>query len=116
MALGTAVLLGLSLIAAGVILLVVALRSRNGRLPRNWVVGIRTKATLADNVLWVRAQQAAAGSLLAGSVGTMLAGAVVLLRPSNGMGVGVTACGVAWLLFFVIRGTVLANRAATDSA
>ncbi|NND01707.1 MAG: SdpI family protein, partial [Acidimicrobiia bacterium] len=61
---GTAIGLGLLLLAAGVTLLVVALRSRGGTLPRNWIVGIRTTQTLADDEAWHRAHLAAASPLL----------------------------------------------------
>ena len=112
MPLGTALSLGIVLLIAGVILLIVALRSRSGTLPRNWIVGIRTTATLHDDAAWDRAHRAAAGPLLLGSVGTMLTGVALLLRPTNGFGLAITTIGLVWLLFFVIRGGVLGNRAA----
>jgi len=115
MPLATAMGLGLLLLATGVLLLVVALRARSGTLPRNWIVGIRTRTTLADDEAWQRAHLAGATPLLLGSVGTMLAGVVLLLRPTNGFGLAVVIAGLAWLLFWVIRGGIAGQRAAKDA-
>lgn len=114
MPLGTAIGLGAVLVAAGVILLVVALRSRSGTLPRNWIVGIRTTTTLASDEAWIRAHHASATPLLLGSIGTMLAGLVLLLRPTNGFGLAIVTAGLIWLLFWVIRAGVAGQRAARE--
>lgn len=112
MPLGTAIGLGVVLLVAGLILLTVALRARSGTLPRNWIVGIRTATTLTDDAAWQRAHLAGATPLLIGSVGTMLAGVVLLLRPTNGFGLAVIIAGISWLLFWVIRSGIVGQRAA----
>ena len=45
----------------------------------------------------------------------MLTGVALLLRPTNGFGLAITTIGLVWLLFFVIRGGVLGNRAANGA-
>ena len=114
MPLGTAIGLGLVLVVAGAILLIVALRSRSGAMPRNWIVGIRTTTTLASDEAWNLAHRAAASPLLLGSIGTMLSGLVLLLRPTNGFGLAVVIAGIVWLLFWVLRGGIVGHRAAKD--
>ena len=111
---GTAIGLGLVLIVAGVILLVVALRARSGTLPRNWIVGIRTTTTLADDEAWRRAHDAAGTLVLLAAVGAILSGIVMLFRPSNGVGLVVVIVGIGWLLFWVVRGGIVGQRAARD--
>lgn len=112
MPLATAIGLGLLLIAAGAILGVVAYRSHRGTLPRNWIVGIRTTTTLASDEAWNAAHRAGARALSVGAWGALLTGAVLLLRPSNGLGLAVMAAGLVWLLGWVVRAAYLGTRAA----
>ena len=112
MPLGVAIGLGVLLIATGLLLAVVAYRSRRGSLPRNWIVGIRSRTTLASDGAWDAAHRAAAPSLLAGAWGSIIAGVALLSRPSNGLGLAVTSIGLVWLLGWVLRGGYVCNRAA----
>lgn len=107
--------LGALLIAAGALLAVVAIRSRRGSLPRNWIVGIRSTSTLASDAAWVAAHRAAAPSLAFGSVGSVVAGIALAFRPSNRVGLAIVLVGLVWLLTFVVAGGYLGNRAARDA-
>lgn len=112
MPLGTAIGLGLLLMVTGVLLAVVASRSRRGTLPRNWIVGIRTSATLASDEAWNAAHRAGARALSIGAWGTFGTGALILLRLSNGIGLAVVTIGLVWLLAWVLRAGCLGDRAA----
>ncbi len=112
MPLGSAILLGAMLIAAGILLVVVALKSRSGTLPRNWVVGLRTPLTLASDEAWDTAHRAGAPALMVGAVATIVAGVALLFRPANGAGLVIALGGVGWLLGWVFRAAQLGIRAA----
>lgn len=111
MPLGTAIGLGLLLMATGALLAWVASRSRKGTLSRNWIVGIRTSATLASDEAWDAAHRAGARALSIGGWGTLATGGLLLLRPSNGIGLTVISAGLVWLLAWVFRAGYLGNRA-----
>lgn len=112
MPLATAIGLGLLLIVTGALLIVVAYRSQRGTLPRNWIVGIRTTTTLASDEAWDAAHRAGARALSIGAWGTLATGLVLLLRPSNGLGLAVISIGLLWLLGWVFRAAYLGIRAA----
>ncbi|MDR1189736.1 MAG: SdpI family protein [Bifidobacteriaceae bacterium] len=54
----------LSLVSGSVALAVVARAALKGRLPRNSFAGIRTRATLADDSAWERANRQSAPSMM----------------------------------------------------
>lgn len=108
----TAIGLALMLIAAGVVLAIVAVRSSRGAMPRNWIVGIRTVKTMESDDAWKRAHRAAAASLGISAVGTIGAGLGLLTVPSNGVGLAVITVGLLWMLGWILRGGVLGHRAA----
>ncbi|MDJ0961754.1 MAG: SdpI family protein [Acidimicrobiia bacterium] len=116
MPLGVAIGMGLLLIVTGGLLAVVARRSRRGTLPRNWIVGIRTRATLASEAAWEAAHRAAATALAIGAGGTTLAGLLVLFRPSNGVGLAIISIGLVWLLVGVMAGGYVGTRAARQES
>ena len=99
--------LGLS----GVLLVVVGRRAAAGRLPRNWIVGIRTTKTMESDQAWIAAHAAAAGSFsVAGYVAVM--GALGLLtRPSNGVGLALVAGVLVAILVAAVLGARRAYRA-----
>lgn len=109
---GAAIGLGLILVGAGLLLLVVARRSGNETLPRNWLVGIRSKTTLASDEAWRVAHRVAAQPMAVGSLGSIAAGLILLLRPTNGLGLTVVLLGLAWLLAWVLRGASIGIDAA----
>ena len=114
MPLGTAIGMGLLLIAAGALLALVAYRSRRGTLTRNWIVGIRTPTTLASDEAWDAAHRAGARPLSIGAWGTVAAGILLLFRPSNGIGLAVITAGLVWLLAWIFRAAYLGTRAARN--
>lgn len=115
MPLGTAMLLGLVLIVAGILLAVVAAKSRNGTLPRNWIVGIRTTTTMASDEAWDLAHRAGASALGIGAGATIVAGVALFFQPSNGTGLAIALAGIAWLLGWVIVAARRGTKAARDS-
>ncbi len=111
MPLGTAVFLGLLLIAVGAMVFEVGRRSRSASLSRNWYVGIRTKATLASDENWEAAHRASGGLLMISALGPVVVGAIVLLGPSNAVGaIGILAA-LVWLVAFVIAAGIKGQRA-----
>lgn len=60
---------GILVLAAGCVMIVeVGRRSLAGTLPRNDLVGLRTRATLVDDEAWLLGHRAAGGSLIRGGV------------------------------------------------
>ena len=100
--LGTAVLLGLVLIAAGGLLIEVGRRSRAGRLHRNWVVGIRTTGTLESDAAWNAAHRSGGPALQIAGVAPLLAGIVTLFRPANWIAATTILLSLAWLVTWVL--------------
>ena len=111
MPLGMAVFLGVLLIGAGVLVFEVGRRSRAGTLARNWYVGIRTRSTLASDENWDAAHRASGGLLMIGGVGPVVGGAIVLLGPSNAVGLSVILAALGWLVGFVIVAGIKGQRA-----
>ncbi|GEL19390.1 SdpI family protein [Pseudonocardia asaccharolytica] len=85
-------ILGAVLVAAGVLLLTVALLGARGRLPRNRFAGVRTAATLRSEQTFTLANRVAAPLIgAAGAVG--IAGGAALLAGAPGM--------ASWVLLIV---------------
>ena len=114
---GAAILLGLLLIAAGVILLEVGRRSKAGTLRRNWIVGVRTSATLHSDEAWNIAHRVAGSTLQVGAVAPIAAGVITLFRPANWIAATVILVSLGWLVIWVVisgrRGVSAANSAET---
>jgi hypothetical protein len=51
-------------------------------------------------------------ALSIGAWGSIVAGVVLLFRPSNGLGPAIVTIGLAWLLAWVLRGGRLGIKAA----
>lgn len=111
MPMGVAVFLGILLISVGVLVFEVGRRSRSGTLARNWYVGIRTRATLASDENWEAAHRAGGGLLMIAAAGPVVGGAIVLLDPSNVVGVTVILVGLGWLVGFVIAAGIQGQKA-----
>lgn len=90
--------------AFGVVLasvfVIVGWLSTTGRLPRNRVVGIRTRATMASDDAWIAAHRAAGPSLFVGAA--LCAATSVIAVPAWPL----------WLVAVVLVGAVQAQRAA----
>jgi len=108
--------LGLLLIAAGVLVWIIAVRGADGRLEKNWVAGIRTRATMRSDKAWLAAHREALGPNKLAALGSVVTGlAMIVLRP-EGIGFALIMIGGAILLTsLVIYGAVLGNRAAKEA-
>ena len=104
------------LLGAGLAILVTALLAAGGRLPRNYVAGIRTPSLLRSEQAW-RAGHAAAAPWLLGAGAVVTIGAVALLavRPDELVGAAclLVLTGIMGVLVGV--GTRIAGRAARDA-
>ncbi|KRA23685.1 hypothetical protein ASD65_04025 [Microbacterium sp. Root61] len=111
---------GLVLAAVGVLMLWLARRSRQGRLPRNQLAGVRTTATLASDAAWFAGQAASAGHTATAGWGTLIGGlavtAVALLTLPYEVAMTIytvlTLGTAAWLLGWAIAGGAAGQRAA----
>ncbi|KAA9151312.1 SdpI family protein [Microbacterium lushaniae] len=114
------VLTGLGMAAAGVLLVWLARRGRDGRLPRNQFAGVRTMLTLSSDAAWFPAQRAAASDTVVAGAGAVVGGGalcvasfVPLAEPALIATVTVLTLGTAvWMVAWVLRGAVAAQRAA----
>lgn len=113
MPIGVALGLGALLTLVGAAVLVIASRSAQGSLPRNWIVGIRTKETLGSDERWRQAHVAASRSLRIAGFGPLLAGVLVLSRPSNVVGAVSILAGLAWLVGWALLAGRRADRRIT---
>ena len=98
---------------AGLVLLAIGGLSTRGRLPRNFVAGIRTSTTLANDQAWAAAHKAAARLLLAaGSVTLFGAVLVAAVRASLNAAIWVTAATTLATLALSLQALRVAQRAA----
>ncbi len=109
-----AIVLAGSLIPAGLLVSWLARRLARGDVGRNRLMGLRTNATMASDEGW-RVGQAtfARWGVLAG-LGPVAAGALLLLRPPNTIGVPVVMGSLAWMVALVGVGAFLGDLAARD--
>ncbi len=110
MSTGDAIVLGVVLIVAAIVLFEVGRRSIAGTLKRNWVVGIRVPATMESDASWEAAHRAAGRLLQIGAIGPLVAGVVAFLRPSGTVALVVIFGGIAWLLVFVLWSGIRARK------
>lgn len=120
----TSLFTGVLLIAIGILMLWLARRSRDGRLPRNRIAGVRTALTLSSDAAWFAGQRAAAGRTAIAGWGVIV-GAVAILAvavtsppfPAAGVIFSVLALGsAAWLIAWALAGAAAAQRAAREAA
>lgn len=101
MATGESLVTALLLVGAGILTIVTGVLSRRRKLPRNWILGLRTRSTLKSDDAWFAAHEAAGRFIAGGGVILMVTGVVVLLlNPSDAvilsgatLGVGVLVVG-----------------------
>lgn len=108
------------LLLAGVALIVLARRSRDGRVPRNQLAGVRTGLTLSSDTAWYAAQRAAAPATEVGAWGSIVGGVLVLAVGILPMTLPVVTPAIvlataAWLLGWVIGGAARGQRAAREA-
>jgi uncharacterized membrane protein len=103
-------------LVVGVIFVVLAIVAGLGKLPRNWVVGIKTTSTLHSEASWKASNRAGAAWMgAAGAVLLIGAGVIVALISTNTPTttvntVGTVALGAALVL--LVAATVAGIRAA----
>jgi len=124
-ALIVSILIGLTMVVAGVVTQKVARQSRDGTLARNRTTGLRTKATMASDGAWDAGQRASAddvdrmattayvSAVVPVVVGVIL-GALGVVGPEGYMAVWAVLLltGTAILLGFAWRASKLGNAAA----
>ena len=107
------------LAAGGAGLLAVALLAARGRLRRNMLVGLRTRATLRDEAAWQAAHRKIGPSLAAaGLVWIGSAAALAAVRPEAAAARSAFAAALGllltWLLLAAWRGQRAAKAASRD--
>jgi len=105
-----------ALLGAGLAILVTALLAAGGRLPRNYVVGIRTPSLLRSEEAWRTGHAAAAPWLeAAGAVVTIGAVALLATRP-NELASGLCLLVLTGIMGVLVGvGTRVAGRAARET-
>ncbi len=103
------------MIGAGVLVIWVAVRAADGRLSRNPLAGVRTRATMASDEAWLAGHQAARNLTVAGGAVSVLAGVLLLFRPSNALGFAVLMVASGLLVALVIGGGYVGDRAAKET-
>jgi len=108
------------LVGVGILLVWMGRRATAGLLERNWIMGIRTKSTLASDEAWEAAHRAAGGVLSLSGLGPLILGPLLLLRPNNAVGAGLVFLAIAWLLTGILiaggRGRSAAQAAENDAS
>ena len=112
MPVGTAIGIGLFLIATGILLIYVGRRAAAGRLRKNPFVGIRTTLTLNSEVAWDAAHRAGGARLSMSGYGPVAAGLLLFSQPSNGLGSATALIGLAWMVGWILAAGSIGQRAA----
>ena len=108
MATGESLVASLLMLGAGILTIVTGVLSRRRELPRNWILGIRTRSTLKDDEAWHAAHEAAGWFITAAGVIVTITGIVaLLLNPSETVLLAGTMIGVGVLVI----GGVIGDRA-----
>ncbi|MFJ6654101.1 SdpI family protein [Microbacterium sp. NPDC091313] len=113
-------IVGVVLLLAGIALIVLARRSRDGRVPRNQLAGVRTGLTLSSDTAWYPAQRAAAPATEVGAWGSVAGGVLVVVIgmlpiASNAITTAIVLAAAVWMLAWVIAGAARGQRAAREA-
>lgn len=73
------IIMGLTLLAAGIIMLVIGVKAKQERLPKNNWIGIRTRDLLASDEAWIKGHKAAGNLLILSSIPLLVGGALCLV-------------------------------------
>ncbi|WP_317229315.1 SdpI family protein [Clavibacter sp. MX14-G9D] len=109
------IVLGLVMVASGVLVIRVAHSTASGRLGRNQVAGIRTASTLASDAAWLAAHQRAKRSTLAAGACAIASAVPTVLPVPIGAVLATVLAGCLAMLGFAIHGTVVGGRAAREA-
>ncbi|HVM15557.1 MAG TPA: SdpI family protein [Egibacteraceae bacterium] len=105
--------LALTLLLAGMALIVVGRKQKAGTLPRNWVAGLRTWETMRNDDAWHAAHTATAGMVTGAGVVQVIAGAaLVVLQPSEEVLLAIVLGGAGLTLALVLAAGVRGHRLA----
>lgn len=117
-ALGVSVPVGLLMVVAGLAVIVVAVRTADGRLARGRAAGIRTAETMASDEAWLAAHQAAERGTKLGGVLFIIAGLApfVLGLPLVAAGSGGPESFMTWWAVLLMLGTCAAVAAVLFAA
>lgn len=105
---------GLAMMLGGAVLVVLGAIGRAGKLTRQSVVGLRTRATLASDATWKAAHEAAAGWVIAAGAVLFTGGVVVMLTDSETTG-GVVALSATALMLIPLFVAFRKGQAAAQS-
>lgn len=108
MASGESLVTALLLVGAGILAIVAGLLSRRRKLPRNWILGLRTRSTLKNDDAWFAAHEAAGGFIAGAGVVLTVTGVVALLRNPSA---AVILSGTTFAVGLLVVGGVLGVRA-----
>lgn len=100
------------IVVGGAIVAYVGWIEMTGRLARNAVVGIRTKATMESDEAWRAAHRTAGVWFITAGLVMTIAGMLMLVADSDAAAWGVMRIGMIGGLTFAVAGVVLADRAA----
>lgn len=112
---GAALFLAVLLTVAGIGLIVVGRRAREGRLKRNRWVGIRTTLTLLSDTAWDAAHLAGGSKLSVAGYGPLVAGPLMLTGPNNGGGATIVFSGLGWMVVWILVAGIIGTRAAEEA-
>ena len=103
---------GIAMIFAGLAVIWTARKAAAGKLERDWAMGLRTKALMASDEAWETGHRAAAPMLIGAGVVSVVAGAVAIPQPDDGLaGTAIVLTGAGLLLVMVFLALRQANRA-----
>jgi uncharacterized membrane protein len=89
---------GIAMMAGGIALIVLGAIARAGKLNRQSVVGLRTKATLASDEAWKAAHEASATWVIAAGAVLLAGGVLVMLTDSETTGDVIALIATALML------------------
>jgi uncharacterized membrane protein len=95
---------GIALVVCGIVLVALGTIAGAGRLPRQSVVGLRTKETLASDEAWKAAQEAGANWVIAAGAILFVGGVSVMIVDSETTGDVVALIATALMLIPLVIG------------
>jgi uncharacterized membrane protein len=105
---------GIALMVGGIALVVLGATAGAGKLARQSVVGMRTRATLASDEAWEAAHEAAANWVMGAGAVLFVGGVVVMLVDTETTGVVVALIATALMLIPLVI-AFLRGQAAAQS-
>lgn len=118
----TLVIISLTFAAGGATLLWLAHASKNRKLPRNQLAGVRTRTTLHSDEAWYVAQECAAFHVQVGGYSFLVAAIaalvfMVLPLTDDHVGIAFTVLSLGtsiWVFAWMVTGSTKGNKAARE--